>query len=141
MPGGIRGVEAGAGLPSDVVLSHDSGCPLCSGGILIRSLGSSRPSGVVVVHGSRPNQHSGKILGHILASGTCPGGFNTPFPETSVSGMSSFGSEKPGVHNSGCSLSPGSTFLHSHKPYEDRPRSILKTNSSTLMHKSPQAEK
>lgn len=141
VPGGIRGVEAGAGLPSDVVLSHDSGRPLHSGGILIRSPGSSRPSGVVAVHGSRPNQHSGKIVGHSLASGTYPGGFNTPFPETSVSGTSSFGSEGPGVHNSGCSPRSGSTCLHPHKPHEDRPRSILKTNSSTLMHKSPRAEK
>ncbi|XP_039703120.1 arf-GAP with coiled-coil, ANK repeat and PH domain-containing protein 1 isoform X5 [Pteropus medius] len=141
VPGGIRGVEAGAGLPSGVVLSHGSGHPLHSGGVVIRSPGSSWPSGVIAVLGSGPNQHPGEVAGHSLGSGTYPGGFNTPFPGTSISRTSGLGSEGSGVHNSGCSPRSGSTCLHHHKPCEDRPRSILKNSSSTLMHKSPTEEK
>lgn len=141
IPEGIREVEAGSGLPSGVVLFHGSGRPLHSGGIVITSPGSSRPSGVVAIHGSGPNQHPGEVVGNSLASNTYPGGFNSPFPGTCVSGTSGFGSEKPGVHNSGCCPCSRSTCLHPHKPYEDRPRSILKNSSSTLMHKSPSAEK
>ncbi|XP_024895881.1 arf-GAP with coiled-coil, ANK repeat and PH domain-containing protein 1 isoform X4 [Pteropus alecto] len=141
VPGGIRGVEAGAGLPSGVVLSHGSGHPLHSGGVVIRSPGSSWPSGVIAVLGSGPNQHPGEVAGHSLGSGTYPGGFNAPFPGTSISRTSGLGSEGSGVHNSGCSPRSGSTCLHHHKPCEDRPRSILKNSSSTLMHKSPTEEK
>uniref|UniRef100_A0A671F7S8 Uncharacterized protein n=1 Tax=Rhinolophus ferrumequinum TaxID=59479 RepID=A0A671F7S8_RHIFE len=141
MPGGIRGVEEGARPPSGVILSHCSGRSRHSGGIVICSPGSSRSSGVVEVLGSGPNQHSGEVAGHSLGSGTRPGGFNPPFPGTSVSGTSGLGSEEPGVHNSGCNLLSGSTCLHPHKPCEDRTRSILKDCCSTLMCKSPSAEK
>lgn len=120
MPGGIRGVEEGARLPSGIILSHCSGRSRHSGGIVICSPGSSRSSGVVEVLGSGPNQHSGEVSGHSLGSGTRPGGFNPPFPGTSVSGTSGLGSEEPGVHNSGCNLLSGSTCLHPHKPCEDR---------------------
>ncbi|XP_016077938.1 PREDICTED: uncharacterized protein LOC107544546 [Miniopterus natalensis] len=129
VPVGIIGVEAG------------SGRSIHSGGIIIRSPDSSWPSEVVAVHGSRPNHHPGEVVGHSLAAGTGPGGFNPLFPGTSVSGTSGFRSTGPGVHNSGCSPRSGSTCLHPHKPYEDRPRSILKHYSSTLMHKSPSVER
>lgn len=141
VPGCSRGIEAGSRLPSGVVLSHDSGPSLHSGGIVIRSPSSSSPSGLVAVHGSSPSQHPGELVGHGLASGTFPGGFNPPFPGTYVSGTSGFGSKGPGVHSSGCSPRSGSTCLYPHKPYEDRPRSILKNSSSTSMHKSPSAER
>ncbi|KAM7068882.1 uncharacterized protein WM277_003635 [Molossus nigricans] len=142
VPRGSRGIEAGSGLPSGTVLSPDSGLSLHSARIVIRSPTSySSPSGLVAVHGSSPSQHPGEVVGHSLASSTFPGGFNPPFPGTYVSGTSGFGSKGPGVHNSGCSPRSGSTCLHPHKPYEDRPRSILKNSSSTSVHKSSSAEK
>lgn len=137
MPGGSSGIEAGSGLPSGVVLSQGFG----RSGILIRSPDSSRHSGVVAVHGSRPNQHPEEVVGHSLASGTYPGGFNPSIPGTCASGTSDFGSKGSGVYNSGCSPRLGSTSLHLHKPYEDRPRSILKNSNPTLIQKSPSAEK
>nr|KAF6416290.1 hypothetical protein HJG59_009540 [Molossus molossus] len=142
VPRGSRGIEAGSGLPSGAVLSPDSGLSLHSAGIVIRSPTSySSPSGLVAVHGSSPSQHPGEVVGHSLAASTFPGGFNPPFPGTYVSGTSGFGSKGPGVHNSGCSPRSGSTCLHPHKPYEDRPRSILKNSSSTSVHKSSSAER
>ncbi|XP_058415852.1 uncharacterized protein LOC131416984 [Diceros bicornis minor] len=141
VPGGIGGVEAGARPPSEVVLCHVSGPPLHSGGVVIRSPRSSRPSEGVAVLGSGPNQHPGEVAGHSHGPGTYPGGFNPPFLGTRASGTSSLGSRGSGVYNSGSSSRPGSTFLHPHKPCEDRPRGILKNSSSISMQKSPSVEK
>lgn len=139
--GGIRGVEAGARPPSGVVLCHGSGHPPHSGGVVIHSPGSSRSSGGAAILGSGPNQYPGEVAGHSHVSGTYAGGFNPPFPGTTVSGTSSLGSGGSGVCHSGSSSRPGSTFLHPHKPCEDRPRGILKNCSSILMQKSPSVEK
>ena len=133
MHGGIGGVEAGAGLPSGVAMFHGSGPPIHSEGTVIGSPGSSQPSGGTAVFGSGLNRHPG--------SGTHPGGLNPPFPGTSVSGTSNLGSGGPGVYNSGYIPHSGSTCMHPDKPCEDRPRSILKNRSSTVMHKSPRAER
>ncbi|XP_070249723.1 uncharacterized protein [Myotis yumanensis] len=137
VPGGITGVAAGSGLPSGVVVPQYSGRP----GIVIRSLDSSRRSGVVAAHGSRPKQPPGEVVGHSLASGTYPGGFNAPIPGTCAAGTSDFGSQGSGVHNSECSLRSGSTSLHPHKPYEDLPHNILKTSNHTLIQKTPSADR
>uniref|UniRef100_A0A8C9A8F5 Protein phosphatase inhibitor 2-like n=1 Tax=Prolemur simus TaxID=1328070 RepID=A0A8C9A8F5_PROSS len=110
VPGGVRGVEAGAGQPSGTVLFHDSGVPLHSGSTIVRSSGSSWPSG------GGPSQ-------------------------ISVFEAYSTGSGGPGVNSSGCSLQSGSTCLHPNTSQEDRPRSILKKNSSISMQKPPTAEK
>ncbi|XP_022451360.1 uncharacterized protein LOC111185771 isoform X1 [Delphinapterus leucas] len=133
VPGGIGGVEAGARLPSGVAMFHGSGPPIHSEGTVIGSPGSSQPSGGTAVFGSGLNRHPG--------SGTHPGGLNSPFPGTSVSGTSNLGSGGPGVYNSGYIPHSGSTCMHPDKPCEDRPRSILKNRSSTVMHKSPRAER
>lgn len=67
MLGGIRGVEEVARLPSGVVLSHSSGRPGHSGGIVICSPGSSRPSGVAAVHGSpAPTSVLGRLRSTVL---------------------------------------------------------------------------
>ncbi|XP_023602299.1 uncharacterized protein LOC102429667 isoform X1 [Myotis lucifugus] len=137
VPGGITAVAAGSGLPSGVVVPQFSGRP----GIVIRSLDSSRRSGVVAAHGSRPRQPPGEVVGHSLASGTHPGGFNAPIPGTYAAGTSDFGSQGSGVHNSECSLRSGSTSLHPHKPYEDLPHNILKTSNHTLIQKTPSADR
>lgn len=137
VPGGITGIEAGSGLPSGVVLSQGSR----RSGIGIRSPDSCRHSRVVAVHGPRPSQHPGEVVGHSLASGTYPSGFNPPIPGTFASGTSDFGSKGSGMHNSGSSPRSGSTSLHPHKLYEDRPHSILKNSNPTLTQKSPSAEK
>ncbi|XP_049558323.1 uncharacterized protein LOC105747859 isoform X1 [Orcinus orca] len=133
VPGGIGGVEAGAGLPCGVAMFYGSGPPIHSGGTVIGSPGSSQPSGGTAVFGSGLNRHPG--------SGTHPGGLNPPFPGTSVCGTSNLGSGGPGVYNSGYIPHSGSTCMHTDKPCEDRPRSILKNRSSTVMHKSPRAER
>ncbi|XP_059936374.1 uncharacterized protein LOC132477890 isoform X2 [Mesoplodon densirostris] len=112
---------------------HGSGPPIHSGGTVIGSPGSSQPSGGTAVLGSGLNRHPG--------SGTHPGGLNPPFPGTSVSGTSNLGSGGPGVYHSGYIPRSGSTCMHPDKPCEDRPRSILKNSSSTVMHKSPRAER
>lgn len=138
VPGGIGGVEADAGPLSSVAPFHGSEPSLHSGGI---SPVSSRPSGEVAVLGPGPNQHPGEVADLGPGSGPYPGGLNAPFPETSVSGTYSLGSEGSGVYNSGRSPRSESACLHSHKPCEDRPRSILKYNSSILMQKCPIAEK
>lgn len=91
MLGGVRRVEEGARLPSGVVLSHGSGRPRHSGGIVISSPGSSRPSGVVAILGSGPNQHSGKVAEHSLGSSTYPGGFNPPVLEPVYPGRLALG--------------------------------------------------
>ncbi|XP_039087450.1 uncharacterized protein LOC120231395 isoform X2 [Hyaena hyaena] len=138
VPGGIGGVEADAGPLSSVAPFHGSEPSLHSGGI---SPVSSRPSGEVAVLGSGPHRHPGEVADLGPGSGPYPGGLNAPFPETSVSGTYSLGSEGSGVYNSGRSPRSESACLHSHKPCEDRPRSILKYNSSILMQKCPIAEK
>ncbi|XP_075850233.1 uncharacterized protein LOC142861911 isoform X2 [Microcebus murinus] len=132
VPGRIREVEAGAGQPSGTVLFHDSGVPLHSGGMIVRSSGSSRPSG------GGPSQHPGDVTGHSLGSSTYHSGLN---PGISVFEAYSTGSGGSGVNSSGCDLQSGSTCLHPNSSQEDRPRSILKKNSSVLMQKSPTAEK
>ncbi|XP_049715357.1 uncharacterized protein LOC126062186 isoform X2 [Elephas maximus indicus] len=139
LPRGIRGVEAGAGLPSGVILLHGSGPSLHPGGIVVPSSGSSRSPGGVL--GSGPNQHLGEVAGHSLGSGTYPDGFNTPGPGTSVSGVSSPRSGGAGAYSLGCSPRSGIPCPHSYNSYEDRPRGILKNNSTVLMQKSPSAEK
>ncbi|XP_049493043.1 uncharacterized protein LOC125927053 isoform X2 [Panthera uncia] len=138
--GGIT-VEADAGPPSSVVPFHGSGPSLHPGGIVTRSPESSRPSGGVAVLGSGPNQHPGEVAHLGTGSGPYPSGLHGPFPETRVYGTYRLGSEGSGAYNSGRSPRSKSTCLHSHKPCEDRPRSILKSNGSVLMQKSPIAEK
>ncbi|XP_059762657.1 uncharacterized protein LOC132354705 isoform X3 [Balaenoptera ricei] len=133
VPRGIGGVEAGAGLPSGVAIFHGSGPPVHSGGTVTGSPGSSQPSGGTAVLSSGLNRHPG--------SGTHPGGLNPPFPGTNVSGTSNLGSGGPGLYNSGYIPHSGSTCMHPDKPCEDRPRSILKNSSSTVVHKSPRAER
>ncbi|XP_036694133.1 uncharacterized protein LOC118887425 isoform X1 [Balaenoptera musculus] len=133
VPRGIGGVEAGAGLPSGVAIFHGSGPAVHSGGTVIGSPGSSQPSGGTAVLSSGLNRHPG--------SGTHPGGLNPPFPGTNVSGTSNLGSGGPGLYNSGYIPHSGSTCMHPDKPCEDRPRSILKNSSSTVVHKSPRAER
>nr|XP_025861165.1 uncharacterized protein LOC112924830 isoform X3 [Vulpes vulpes] len=140
--GGVGGVEADAGPPSGAALFHGSEPPLHSGGIVTRSPRVSRPSAGVSVPGSGPSQHPGEVAG--LSAGSCPNpdGFNAPFPGTSVSGTCGLESGGSGVYNSGCSPPrSGSTCSHSHKPGEDRPRSILKNSSSILMQKCLHADK
>ncbi|XP_027423337.1 uncharacterized protein LOC113907850 isoform X2 [Zalophus californianus] len=142
VPGGIGGVEADAGPPSGVVLFHGSGTSLHSGGAVTCCPGSSRPSGGAAVLGSGPNQHPGRVADRSAGSRTYPDGLNASFPGTSVCGTCRSRSGCSGVFNS--ERSPprsGSTLLHSHKPCEDRPRSILKTSTSIFMQKSPSAEK
>ncbi|XP_057392090.1 protein phosphatase inhibitor 2-like isoform X2 [Balaenoptera acutorostrata] len=112
---------------------HGSGPPVHSGGTVIGSPGSSQPSGGTAVLSSGLNRHPG--------SGTHPGGLNPPFPGTNVSGTSNLGSGGPGVYNSGYIPHSGSTCMHPDKPCEDRPRSILKNSSSTVVHKSLRAER
>uniref|UniRef100_A0A8C3VU02 Protein phosphatase inhibitor 2 n=1 Tax=Catagonus wagneri TaxID=51154 RepID=A0A8C3VU02_9CETA len=126
-PGVIRGVEVGAELPPGVIMVHGSEPPAHSGGTAVLDSGL--------------NQHPGEVAGHSLGSGTHPGGFNRPFPGTSVSGTSNLGSGGPGMYNSGYIPRPGSTCTHPDKLCEDRPRSILKNSSSMMMHKSPRAER
>nr|XP_025720148.1 uncharacterized protein LOC112817280 isoform X3 [Callorhinus ursinus] len=142
VPGGIGGVEADAGPPSGVVLFHGSGTSLHSGGAVTCCPGSSRPSGGGTVLGSGPNQHPGRVADRSAGSRTYPDGLNASFPGTSVCGTCRSRSGCSGVFNSECSPPrSGSTLLHSHKPCEDRPRSILKTSASIFMQKSPSAEK
>ncbi|XP_058560852.1 uncharacterized protein LOC131498022 isoform X2 [Neofelis nebulosa] len=138
--GGIT-VEADAGPPSSVGPFYGSGPSLHPGGIVTRSPESSRPSGGVAVLGSGPNQHPGEVAHLGTGSGPYPSGLHGPFPETRVSGTYRLGSEGSGAYNSGRSPRSKPTCLHSHKPCEDRPRSILKSNGSVLMQKSPIAEK
>ncbi|XP_036197297.1 uncharacterized protein LOC118672059 isoform X2 [Myotis myotis] len=137
VPGGITGVAAGSGLPSGVVAPQCSGRP----GTVSRGLVSSLRSGVVAAPGSRPKQPPGEVVGHSLAPGTYPGGFNAPIPGTCAAGTSDFGSKGSGVHNSECSPRSGSTSLHPHKPYEDLPHNILKTSNHTLIQKPPSADR
>lgn len=142
VPGGIGGVEAHAGPPSGVVLFHGSGTSLHSGGVVTCCPGCSRPSGGAAVLGSGPYQHPARVADLSAGSGTYPDGLNAPFPGTSVCGTCRPRSGCSGVFNSECSPPRSeSTLLHSHKPCEDRPRSILKTSTSILMQKSPRAEK
>ncbi|XP_059524792.1 uncharacterized protein LOC132218087 isoform X2 [Myotis daubentonii] len=137
VPGGITGVAAGAGLPSGVVAPPCSGRP----GTVSRGLVSSLCSGVVAAPGSRPKQPPGEVVGHSLASGTYPGGFNAPIPGTCAAGTSDLGSKGSGVHNSECSPRSGSTSLHPHKPYKDLPHNILKTSNHTLIQKPSSADR
>ncbi|XP_034845364.1 uncharacterized protein LOC118000007 isoform X1 [Mirounga leonina] len=142
VPGGIGGVEAHAGPPPGVVLFHGSGTSLHSGGVVTCCPGSSRPSGGAAVLGSGPYQHPARVADLSAGSGTYPDGLNAPFPGTSVCRTCRPRSGCSGVFNSECSPPRSeSTLLHSHKPCEDRPRSILKTSTSILMQKSPRAEK
>ncbi|XP_016786912.1 uncharacterized protein LOC107969131 isoform X2 [Pan troglodytes] len=143
VPAAVTGVEAGAGQPSRVVLFHGSGPHVHSGGSVTHSTGSSCPSGGIVVLGSGPSQHPREAANHSLGSGRNPGGFNIPGPRTSISRASSPGPGGPAgqeVNSPGCSPHSGPTCLNPQNSQQDRPRSILRKNSSNLMQKSPNVE-
>ncbi|XP_075416941.1 uncharacterized protein LOC142459342 isoform X4 [Tenrec ecaudatus] len=140
LPGGNKEAESGAVMPSGVVLFQGSG-PSLTPGAVIRSPGSSRPPGGVVVLGPGPNQHLGGVASHSLGSGPYPDGFKTPGPGTNISGALSPLSKGAGVYSLACNPNSGITCPNSYNAYEDRPRSILKNNSSIMMQKSPSVEK
>ncbi|XP_069459419.1 uncharacterized protein [Ovis canadensis] len=141
VPGGIGGVESGAGLLSGVTMFHGSGPSTHNGGTIIRSPDSSQPSGGTAVLGTGLNQHPGEVAGHSFGSRTKPDGFNPPFPGTSVSGTFNPGSGASGLYNSANITISESTCMRQDRPCEDRPRSILKNSSSITVHKSPRAER
>ncbi|KAM4844694.1 arf-GAP with coiled-coil, ANK repeat and PH domain-containing protein 1 [Thomomys bottae] len=122
--GGGRATDADARLPPRAAAFQGSGPPLYSGGIVIPCPNSSRPSDGVLTLGSWP----GEVVGHGLGPATTPG-------RASVPGITGASSCDPGGLSPGCSGHSGSTCC------EERPRSILKNSSSTLVQKSPAVEK
>ncbi|XP_031210620.1 uncharacterized protein LOC116079078 isoform X2 [Mastomys coucha] len=126
VPGGVKGIQTDAGLPSGVALFRGPGSLLHSGNPVVRSPGPIQPSEGAVTLNSGPAPHLREVAS--LGSSTPPG------TGTGATKASTPGPEEPKVYNSESSTHSGSSFT-------ERPRSILKNSSSILIKKPPASEK
>lgn len=134
VPGGVRGIQTDTELPSGVALFRGSGPLLHSGGTVILSPGPIQRSEGAMTLNSGTSAHLREVAGYSLASSKSPG-TGTGATTASIPGP---GDAK--VYSSGSGPHSESTFLHSQNS-EERPRSILKNSSSTLMKKTSSPEK